>query len=295
LSAAFYAQYHLNGGKPVAESAPATEHSVMTAWSNESQAIRRMIDKFGGDGKVFSVVMDSYDYSNALNKILPAVWALKCEKGGVMVIRPDSGDPSECVLMGLKAAESVAGAKVNAKGYKVLNGIQVLQGDGINYQTIRQIYETAFSAGYSASNIIFGMGGGLLQKINRDTMSFATKLSYTRTPDGIRRDIMKKPKSDASKISLPGILKVKRINGIPTIFPSFEDEKDPENILQLVWDCGPVPGHKWESFEKIRINVKEGWAAVPKLYDPVSPELKLKISEWVKNFDANYEKLITAQ
>jgi nicotinic acid phosphoribosyltransferase len=295
LSAAFYAQYHLNGGKPVAESAPATEHSVMTSWPNESQAIRRMIDKFGGEGKVFSIVMDSYDYANALSKILPAVWSQKLEKGGTLVIRPDSGDPSEAVLMGLKAAESIAGVTLNSKGFKVLNGVFVLQGDGINYQNIRQIYDTALTAGFAASNVIFGMGGGLLQKVNRDTMSFATKLSYLRTMDGTRRDIMKKPKSDPSKISLPGILKVKRVNGIPTIFPSFEDEKDPENLFQVVWDCGPVPGFKWESFERIRVNVKEGWATVPKLYDPVSPELKLKISEWVKNFDANYEKIITAQ
>ena len=32
MSAAYYAQFELNNGKPVAQSVPATEHSVMTSW-----------------------------------------------------------------------------------------------------------------------------------------------------------------------------------------------------------------------------------------------------------------------
>lgn len=40
-------------------------------------------------------------------------------------------------------------------------------------------------------NVAFGMGAGLLQKVNRDTMSFATKLSHIVYSDGTQRDIMK--------------------------------------------------------------------------------------------------------
>jgi nicotinic acid phosphoribosyltransferase len=52
--------------------------------------------------------------------------------------------------------------------------------------------------------VTFGMGGGLLQKVNRDTLSFATKLSHIMYADGRAADIMKSPKGDASKDSLPG-------------------------------------------------------------------------------------------
>lgn len=48
----------------------------------------------------------------------------------------------------------------------------------------------------------------IFSQINRDTMSFATKLSHVRYADGSVRDIMKKPKTDSEKISLPGVLKV---------------------------------------------------------------------------------------
>jgi nicotinamide phosphoribosyltransferase len=293
LSAAYYAQFALNHGKPVAESIPASEHSVMTAWKNEYQAIMNMIDQFGGPGAAYSIVMDSYDYANALQNILPAVISHKSEKGGIMVLRPDSGDPPEMVLMALTAAETVAGTTLNKKGYKVLNGIAVIQGDGINIDSIGKIIETFLKAGFSACNVAYGMGGGLLQKMNRDTMSFATKLNYIKS-DGKGRDVMKKPKSDSGKISMPGILKVRKVKGIPTVFPAGEDEKDPENLLQVVWDHGPVKDLKWESFDELRKRVKEGWETVPKLYDPVSEELHGKIKEWIKEFDLNKEKLLSA-
>lgn len=54
-------QFILNNGVPVASSVPATEHSVMTAWATEKEAIDNMLEQFGGG--LFSIVMDSYDYA----------------------------------------------------------------------------------------------------------------------------------------------------------------------------------------------------------------------------------------
>jgi nicotinamide phosphoribosyltransferase len=51
------------------------------------------------------------------------------------------------------------------------------------------------------------MGGGLLQKCNRDTMSFATKLSFLKYKGGREEEIMKYPKTDKAKVSLPGVLR----------------------------------------------------------------------------------------
>lgn len=108
-------QYHLNGGKPVATSIAATEHSVMTSWPDERQAIENMISEFGGENKVFAIVFDSYDYDNALNKVLPAVADAHKARGGTMVIRPDSGDPVECIISALRAGEKNFPTKKNMK------------------------------------------------------------------------------------------------------------------------------------------------------------------------------------
>jgi len=181
MPAAFYAQYHLNHGKPVASSIPATEHSVMTSWPTERDALLREIDQFGSG--VIACVMDSYDYITALEKVLPSIAKKKLEKGGFLVLRPDSGDIVEVVLQGLRAADKVFGSTVNSKGYKVITGASVIQGDAVTYPVLTEILNAVKAAGYSAQNVAFGMGGGLLQKVNRDTLGFATKLSQITYSD----------------------------------------------------------------------------------------------------------------
>lgn len=44
----------------------------------------------------------------------------------------------------------------------------------------------------------------LVSLVFRDTMSFATKLCHVIYPDGRAVDVMKHPRTDTAKISLPG-------------------------------------------------------------------------------------------
>ena len=70
-------------------------------------------------------------------------------------------------------------------------------------------------------------------QVNRDTMSFATKLNHIVYSDGRPTDIMKQPQTDTGKFSLPGMLAVKRVDGVPTIFPKDSGEVKPgENMLK---------------------------------------------------------------
>lgn len=261
MSAAYYAQFELNEGRPVASSIPATEHSVMTAWPKEQDAIENMVRKFGKG--VYAVVMDSYDYRRALTHVLPRIKPLKEQEGGYMVLRPDSGDPVEAVLLGLRGGEGAFGSTVNEKGKRVLNNCGVIQGDGINFDTIGRILEAVEAAGYSPESVAFGMGSGLLHKLNRDTMSFATKLSHVHPADGPPRDTMKLPKTDSGKASLPGELAVVRVDGVPTVFPKEAAPSGAEDLLRVVYDCGPVPGAFPDSFDAVRARVRGEWDALP--------------------------------
>ncbi|KAF9953258.1 hypothetical protein BGZ72_005582 [Mortierella alpina] len=319
MSAAFYAQFQLNGGEPVANSIPASEHSVMTAFRTEKEAMEAMINTFG-EG-VFACVMDSYDYQHALDTILPSVASFKLKKGGFLVLRPDSGDIVESVLLGLRAAEKVFGCDVNQKGYKVIRGCGVIQGDGVSYQSLARILDAVLAEGYAAQNCAFGMGGGLLQKLNRDTMSFATKLCHIVYEDGTKRDVMKHPKTDADKISLPGILDVVRNEqGIPMVYPRAESGiPHKNNILQVVYDHGKVPLsatattssmftpttspsesasnpafllsspdslHAWSKFSDIKARVQREWESLPKTFDPISSALRDKIKNVLNTAEA---------
>lgn len=161
-------------------SIPAMEHSTVTSWGreNEVEAYRNMLKIYGKKGAVVAFVSDSYDIFNACNHI----WGeqLKDEviaSEAVVVIRPDSGDPVSVVVECLKILDARFGHTVNSKGYKVLNNVRVIQGDGINHGMIRRILAFMDMNGYSADNVAFGQGGALLQQINRDTLEFAMKCS----------------------------------------------------------------------------------------------------------------------
>jgi nicotinamide phosphoribosyltransferase len=177
-------------------------------------------------------------------------------------------------LQALHHADAVFGHTVNSKGFKVLNGCGVIQGDGINITMMATISDAVLAAGYSPENVTYGMGGGLLQKVNRDTMSFATKLNFIRYAGGCERNVMKCPKTDSAKTSLPGMLAVRSVGGVPTVFPS-ECVADEDNMLVVLYDCRPVVV-QWETFDEIRERVRATWSLLPRCGQPLSAELREK-------------------
>jgi len=257
---------------------------VMTAWKTERDAILNMINQFG-DG-TFSTVVDSYDFEKTMEKVVPSVAPEMKKKKGTWIFRPDSGDPAESVILALRTAEKNFGATVNKKGFKVLNKTAVIQGDGISGKAaIRKILDAVLKEGFAAQNVAFGMGGALLQRVHRDNMSFATKLSFIEYTDGTKRDVMKTPKGDTGKISLPGILRVKRHqNGLEYVYPrsDTDDSYDSDDILRVVYDCKPI-ANVWDDFDTIKRRVETQWHSSPKQHDPISEPLKQKIKRWVEH------------
>jgi nicotinamide phosphoribosyltransferase len=196
-------------------SIPAAEHSTITAWGrdSESAAYANMLQQFAKPGSLVAVVSDSYDLWNAVDRI----WGSELRdhvvsSGATIVIRPDSGSPPEVVLKTLRLLEARFGVSYNTKAFKVLNNVRVIQGDGINEDTIRAILDVATNEGFSATNIAFGMGGALLQQVNRDTQRFAYKASEVSIA-GQRRAICKDPVTDPGKASKPGRLSLIRRDG----------------------------------------------------------------------------------
>jgi nicotinamide phosphoribosyltransferase len=100
------------------------------------------------------------------------------------------------------------GCSINSKGYRVLcPKVRVIQGDGIDFAMLGRILSAMQDAGWSADNLTFGSGGGLLQKLNRDTQRFAFKCSSARV-NGQERDVFKQPITDSGKRSKAGRMKL---------------------------------------------------------------------------------------
>ncbi len=192
------------------ESIPAMEHSTITTWGRDHEAtsIRNMLFKAYPKGLV-SVVADSYDFENFVRNIIGG--DLREDillRGGVVVVRPDSGDPTSMVLNACKWLGESFGYEDNEKGYKVLNKkVRVIQGDGIDYDSAYDILSAMEQQGWSADNLTLGEGGGALQKVNRDTERMAIKASAIDI-DNVWHDVVKDPKTDPSKASKTGRLAV---------------------------------------------------------------------------------------
>ena len=194
--------------KMAAFSIPAAEHSTITSWGreNEVHAYRNMLDKYAKPGALVAVVSDSYDIYNAIEKLWGGELRQQViDSGATLVVRPDSGDPPTVVKKCLELLDARFGHTINTKGYRVLNNVRVIQGDGINLDSISSILWVARDAGYSASNVAFGMGGALLQQHNRDTQKFAMKCSSV-TVNGEEVDVFKDPIDDKGKASKKGRL-----------------------------------------------------------------------------------------
>lgn len=226
-------------------SIPAAEHSTITSWGreNEEQAYENMLTQFAKPGSLVAIVSDSYDIFHAVNRIWGESLRQKViDSGATVVIRPDSGEPVTMVNQLLFALESRFGSKVNSKGYRVLNHVRIIQGDGVNPYTISRILLSAKLAGFSTENLAFGMGGALLQKVDRDTQKFAYKCSSIRIQNcggdeaGTDRDVFKDPVTDPGKRSKAGRIGTAFADGKFQVVP----DNDPSNILKVRYENGQL-------------------------------------------------------
>jgi nicotinamide phosphoribosyltransferase len=212
-----YANHYYNRGEMSAFSIAAAEHSTMSIGGRdgELEQMRRVVKMIPKNG-LAACVSDTYDYFYAVENYWGDILHEDVKNsGGTLVIRPDSGNPSEVNLKTLQILERKIGTPKNLKGYKVLpKYYRLIQGDGNkNEDSIAEVLHTLLSHGYSASNIAFGMGGGLLQAdLDRDTQKFAMKLSWAEV-DGQGVDVYKEPITDAGKKSKRGRLDLVFRNG----------------------------------------------------------------------------------
>ncbi len=220
ISGVLFAREYYNAGIS-GFSIPAAEHSTITSWgrAGEVDAYANMLRQFAKPGSIVAVVSDSYDIFNAASKL----WGEELKQqvidsGATVVIRPDSGDPLSVNLQLIDILGEKFGYTKNAKGFKVLNNVRLIQGDGVNELTIRSILGGFMAMGWSADNIAFGMGGALLQAVDRDTQKFAMKCSSMRTvrwphSDPKWYDVQKDPVTDSGKKSKAGRVTLWRSGG----------------------------------------------------------------------------------
>lgn len=206
ITGALYANLYYNTPMS-AYSVFATEHSIMTMRGREGelQTVRDCIAAFNrAPGTIVSLVSDGYDIEALTDHYCTTLKPEILESGIRLVIRPDSGDAIKNIMMILRKVDAAYGSVTNSKGYKVLNVVRVLQGDGLaTVEDFAAIARAVVAAGFSIENLVFGQGGGLLQMVNRDDLKFAMKTSAAKI-NGKWVDVVKDPITDPGKKSLAG-------------------------------------------------------------------------------------------
>lgn len=241
-------------------SIPATEHSICTLLGRDGELgiFRHVLHSFPTG--TIACVSDSFNIFKACKEY----WGgeLKEEilnREGTLVIRPDSGDPIMTLLKIFEILFETFGFTTNTKGYKVLPPqVRVIQGDGVNYAEIINIYNALKANGISTENLVLGMGGALLQKVDRDTQKFALKCS-SAVINGNEVAVEKSPTemdtngniTPSFKKSKGGRLKLVKINGI---FKTVNQQEHLElaDELHTVFENGELMNTI--TFEQVKAN-----------------------------------------
>lgn len=253
-------RYYAADPSSVGFSVPATEHSVMTAEGPEGElsVIKRVLDAYPVG--IVSIVSDSYDIERFVKQYIgkdlkEQILARNHETVPCkIVVRPDSlrfeNDTPEAQMVWIaKELWTAFGGTINSKGYKVLDPhIGLIWGDGIDHRGIERVLDALATAGFSTENAVFGMGGGLLQKINRDTQRFAFKCS-AQCRRGVWHDVFKDP-LDASKASKRGRLKLVKRGAEFLTVP--ESDAGLTDVLETVFENGHLI--REYTFDQVRAN-----------------------------------------
>lgn len=280
-------------------SVPATEHSIMTQYgrttalyaedvaagtvasanvdgveytdTGEYRVMKNLLATIPGH-MILSVVIDSYDHNYFTTELASYFKEDILTRSGRTVFRPDSGDPVSTVLQVLENLYGVFGGVVNADGFQVLDTkVRVLWGDGIGPEGIADILEAMLEDGWAAENIVFGMGGHLLQKVDRDTQHFAFKCC-ARKAGGVWYGVYKDPVagrnasndgdadgSGYNKASFKGRLKlIQGKLGLETITEAHADYETATDVMETVFENGFVT--RKCSFAEIRARVAEDFS-----------------------------------
>jgi nicotinamide phosphoribosyltransferase len=251
-----YARYYYGYEPPMyGNSVPASEHSATIVWGEEHEvdAYRHFMEQYP-EGLI-SIVSDSYDLRKAIEFFGTELKDLVVNRKGKLVVRPDSGYPPTVMVQTLKELEKYFGCEKNALGYKELPPyVGIIYGDFIRYGMIDDICEAAANAGYSTNNFVFGMGGALLQQVNRDTFKFAFKTSAVNR-DGVWYDVSKHPAQDMGKKSKAGRLQLIKGEDGKFFTQKYNPLHEDKDVLQTVFRNGEIV--KTTTFTEIRQRMQE--------------------------------------
>lgn len=226
----------------------ATEHSVECSFGLDDAGERDYLKALlvnAVEGSIVSIVIDGKDMWRCAETLCsPEFRDLIIASKAKVVFRPDSGDMLEAVPRLLRLQDAAFGHTVNAKGYKKINYVGIIYGDGVDRLNMLTMLGNIMAMGYAPDCMVFGSGGALLMKVNRDTKKFAQKGSCLFFEDGTTLGTAKDPVTDPGKKSKEGLMTTVRSHMTGELSAARLDlgplDEDFEDLHVLMYHTGKV-------------------------------------------------------
>ena len=205
--------HYYKGGEDRLKSVWATEHSCALSFGpgeGEYDYVKSQLSTH--TNRIKSIVIDTFYTKNFIDNVMNRadIRKLVLAHDGLIVFRNDSGDIVEMITYILWSLSENYGLVYDKDSvYKRLdNNLAVMQADGVNPNSVFNLYETIFKDNWSPEVLVVGGGTGLMfDELTRDYNRNAIKPSINKI-DGEMINVNKVVVSDPSKGSKPGKLKV---------------------------------------------------------------------------------------
>lgn len=303
-SGGYQAWMNSNKTPGISVSVNALAHRNVQAYENEKECYETMYDK-SNDNEFLSMVADCYDFKHAVKEyLLPlALKSKELNNGKIIVARPDSDDPLECVMYVCDIATAnglYEEREINGKKWKFSTYLKFIEGDGMDFATMKNIINELIKKGYAPYGWgLFGIGGGLRNNIKRDN----TGAKYALCSIGSDDTGVIKLSENTAKMTLPGPFKLLRdeqsMNNNTTI---VHESEEGENAMVVYYDGSNIykpfgPGQD-DDFNTIKNRIKQQMLSMPKDNKrnggaPASDIIINKRNELIKKYaPSKYEKLV---
>lgn len=156
------------------------------------------------------------------------------------VAKPAATPIDPAIVKGLvECLYDIFGGTKTSKGYIMLNEkIGAIYGDAITLQRQRQITERLMDKGF-CPQVVLGVGSYSFQMVTRDTHGSAVKATNI-VKDGVDYGIAKDPKTDRTKKSARGLLRIEENGSTLVMYDQQTREMERAGLLEVVFENGEL-------------------------------------------------------
>jgi nicotinamide phosphoribosyltransferase len=236
--------FHSKMHQPTAQvgSISALAHKVTQQFDDEYSGYKHAVDATADAGeKIVAIVIDTYDSERFISSFLVPLANYAKSRGVHIVCRPDSGDTWAQVIDIHRVV----------KRHKFTN-VTAIIGENMDFENIKKADSYFEMHNVPLNFVSYGVGGGFYNYVERDTLGFAMKTSFSNGKNRMKFGMT------PIKKSIPGVVTLKH-DPIGNIVVNLEKEYGEESLYKDVYfhNAGEAPTFEVADWNETRLRALE--------------------------------------